>query len=272
MNDFAQLVEQARLYTLQWLPADVALSVVPTALVMLVLGIGVAVLGAKLARFTITSVFILAGAGAGFLFSHAYQFPPTICTLTAALFVGLIGHLAFRFWVGLGLSVVLAGLVVGGFSYARLSPHVSAFEQQGLKVSDGTETLPLAGESKAEATMSPQQWWPKFIAFVQQRDADAERVGSALAALALMTGLLIGLVAARLALIVSTSALGTFLVLGGSGALCAHFGSVDYRLGSRYPVVVGIALGAFFATSLFLQTWMTRRPKKEASDKEDSDS
>ena len=272
MNNFAQLVEQARLYTLQWLPADVALSVVPTALVMLVLGIGVAVLGAKLARFTITSVFILAGAGTGYLFSHAYQFPPLICMLTAALFVGLIGHLAFRFWVGLGLSVVLAGLVVGGFSYARLAPHVTTFEQQVVKVSDGQGALPLAGESKADSVMAPRQWFSRFTAFVQERDADAERVGSALAALALMTGLLIGLVAARLALIVSTSALGTFLALGGTGALFSHFGSADYRLGSSHPVVVGLAVGAFFATSLFLQTWMTRKPKKESSDKEDSDS
>lgn len=64
-EEIASILEQARLFVLQHAPADVLKEAVPFAIICLLAGIGLSVLGAKLARFGIACAFVLLGGYAG---------------------------------------------------------------------------------------------------------------------------------------------------------------------------------------------------------------
>jgi hypothetical protein len=81
--------------------------------------------------------------------------------------------------------------------------------------------------------------------------------------LALLSGLAIGLVAARWALILATSLVGTmFVVIGGAAVLAS---SVDHAFASlmQKPNLFGMVIGGFFITSLVLQSLLARPAKSE---------
>jgi len=113
MNEIETILEQARLFFVQHAPTDALRGAVPAALIFLVAGVGLSVLGAKLARFGITSAFVGLGGVLGFRFGQEMGFQPLICALVGAFLVGVIA-------VG-GRGRGGCFLIVG-FGHLRLSP------------------------------------------------------------------------------------------------------------------------------------------------------
>jgi hypothetical protein len=96
-----------------------------------------------------------------------------------------------------------------------------------------------------------------FWSYLSERDPRTARNAKGLVALSLLSGLAIGLVAARWALILST--------LGGATLLAS---SVDTAFASlmQKPALFGLVIGGFFLTSLVLQGLLARPAKSESSE------
>ena len=273
MNEIETILEQVRLFVVQHAPTDAMRGAVPAALIFLVAGVGLSVLGAKLARFGVTTAFVALGGVAGAGFARELDFHPLIGVLVGGLLIGIIAYQTFRLWVGLGAAVVFSSLVVGTFGYQRVVPYVAEFEQgvqhraivvplphgRGSDSSPITFAVPTAVEQQAYRDRTPRQWAEEFWAFVTQRDANVARNTKGLATVALLTGLCLGILAVRWALILSTSLVGTVLVTTAVATLLTHSVPESYQAFQHNPGLLGVGVGGFLVTSLILQTMLSRK-------------
>jgi len=263
MNGIETILEQARLFFVQHTPTGALGGAVPTALVFLVAGIGLSVLGAKLARLGITSAFVVLGGALGARFGQEMGFNPLICVLVGGLLIGVIAYQAFRLWVGVGAAVVFSSLVLGTFGYLRVVPYVEEFQagtQQPAIQSPIAFAVPTPLEQQANRDQTPHwPWAEEFWAFVTQRDANLAGKTKWLATLALLTGLCLGIMAVRWALILATSLVGTVLVTTAAATLLTHSVPESYQAFQNNPSLVGVGVGGFLVTSLILQTMLSRK-------------
>jgi hypothetical protein len=262
MNEIETILEQVRLFVVQHAPTDAMRGAVPAALIFLVAGVGLSVLGAKLARVGVTTAFVSLGGVAGAGFARELDFHPLIGVLVGGLLIGIIAYQTFRLWVGLGAAVVFSSLVVGTFGYQRVVPYVAEFEQgvQHPAVAGPiTFAVPTTIEQQAYRDRTPRQWAEEFWAFVTQRDANVARNTKGLATVALLTGLCLGILAVRWALILSTSLVGTVLVTTAVATLLTHSVPESYQAFQHNPGLLGVGVGGFLVTSLILQTMLSRK-------------
>ncbi|MEK6677111.1 MAG: hypothetical protein AABZ47_15840 [Planctomycetota bacterium] len=270
MNDLSTVFEQARLFANQHVPTQVWTMGIPLAIGTLLLGVGVSVLGAKLAKYGATLLFIVFGMALGHRFAALLNLPAILCVIIGAGMVGIIGYLTFRIWVGVLASVVIVGLALGVFGYNKVAPHLKDFEAQGvhgqvaLASTEGVQfSLPTPDEQRALLERKPEQWSKDFWSFVTARDATIQRNASAVSLVALITGLLFGLIATRATLVLSTSLLGTLCVASGLATLLSAWTPGIYQTVVSRPDMAGIGIGGFLVTSLVLQAILMRRAKKE---------
>jgi len=262
MNEIETILEQVRLFVVQHAPTDAMRGAVPAALIFLVAGVGLSVIGAKLARFGVTTAFVALGGVAGAGFARELDFHPLIGVLVGGLLIGIIAYQTFRLWVGLGAAVVFSSLVVGTFGYQRVVPYVAEFEQgvqHSVVAGPITFAVPTTLEQQAYRDRTPRQWAEEFWAFVTQRDANVARNTKGLATVALLTGLCLGIVAVRWALILSTSLVGTVLVTTAVATLLTHSVPESYQAFQHNPGLLGVGVGGFLVTSLILQTMLSRK-------------
>ncbi len=278
MSEIEILLENARLFVQQHAPSDALRGAVPAAMVMLVAGIALSVLGAKLAKFALTAGFVVLGGAAGSWFARTYGFHPIICVLGGALVIGIIGYQTFRLWVGVAAALVFSSFVLGTFSYKHVVPYVSQFEQRQTAAQTAPAeptiespiafALPTPAEAQAYRDRTPGDWWREFWAFVSEQNANVARNTKALALVALLTGLCLGILAARWALILATSLIGTALVTTAMATLVTKSVPASYQAFQNNPSLAGIGVGGFLVTSLFLQTMLSRKsPKGESASK-----
>src|SRR5262245_7580547 len=107
MDQVAAILEQLRLFVMQHPPEHMPTGAIPVAAMLLVAGILLSVLGAKFARFGLTSAFVVAGGVLGDRFAFAFDFPRVICVAIGAVLIGLIGFQTFRLWVGVAVAALL---------------------------------------------------------------------------------------------------------------------------------------------------------------------
>lgn len=262
MDQLTTLLENARQLAVQHAPGDVLANTVAAAAVCLIAGIGISVLGAKLSRVGLTVGWVIVGALGGAWVSRESGFPMPICVGAGAIMVGIIGYQTFRVWIGIGAALVITFAVLGAFGSQRVFPHVSEFERQyGMPTAstEGTFTIPTPEQQEAYLKRAPREWFQQFWGFVTQRDASLAPNGRALAVASLVTGLCIGLIAVRAALILSTSLIGTFLFTAGAGTLLGRVAPEQMNQAfNNHPTVIGLAVGAFLIGSIVLQTLLTR--------------
>jgi hypothetical protein len=260
------ILEQARLFVVQHAPANVLEGALPIGIVCLVCGIGLSVLGAKLGRFGITSAFALLGGLLGSYFARETGFPTLVCGLVGAMMVALIGYQTFRFWVGLLVAAVLSSVVLGVFGYQRVAPYWTEFEQVNPApaiAASGSFAVPSLEGQQAYRERSLQQWAGEFWAYATERDGGLERSGKTLALGAMVTGLFLGVLAVRWALILATALVGTALVTTAITTLLTHSVPGSYEAFQRNPALFGVGVGAFLVSSLILQTMLTRTAPRD---------
>ena len=270
MNELTTILEQARVFTVDHAPYQNLTEPIIAGLIFLVAGIGLSVLGAKLARFGMTAAFVVAGGLIGAQFGKWTGFPELLCALGGGMLIGIIGFQTFRLWVGVAAALVFASAVMGAFGYQRLTPHLVEFQQSTTVAATEGEVefaLPSPEDQQVYRDRNPRQWAEEFWTFLSERDARAALNTQAIAIVAMLTGLCMGLAAARWALIISTSLVGTSFVATGLATLLTHSVPDSYQAFQSNPSVVGIGLGGFLVTSLVLQTLLSR---KSTSDKSES--
>jgi hypothetical protein len=264
MSDISPVIEQARLFVDQHVQPEWLSQAVPLALICLVAGIGMSVLGTKMSRLAMGLGFVVLGGVAGAFFGREFVFPLPVCIVTGAVMIGAIGHLTYRLWVGVAAAVVLSSLALGAFGYQRILPHVPEFREEAMVGWSPVEgpvqfALPSPEQQQEYLAESPKRWAQNLWAHVTVRDAQVERHGKALALVALLTGLCLGVVAVRWALILTTSLVGTALVTTAAATLFAHATPESYQSFADHPGMVGVGVGGFLATSLIVQTLLTRQ-------------
>ncbi len=266
MTEVATLLDQLRQLYVQHAPTEMLSRGAWVGVIFLVAGVGLSVLGAKFARFGLTSAFVVAGGLGGQMFGEEVGFPPIVCVLIGAFLVGIIAFQTFRLWVGVGAAIVFSSMVMGTFGYHRLVPHVTSFQNDraAAVVSSPQEepvafALPTPADQQAYLDRTPKEWAQSFWAYLTEQDYNTARYSQGLAVLALLTGLSMGLLAVRWALILSTSLLGTSMVTTGLATLLTQSVPDSYQAFQNNPKLVGIGIGAFLATSLVLQTMLSRK-------------
>ena len=272
MSEITSILEQARLFVVQHAPSQTLTEPILAGLIFLVAGIGLSVLGARLARFGMTAAFVVLGGVVGMEFAKWTEFSGLVCTLCGGLLIGVIGFQTFRLWVAVAAALVFSSAVMGTFGYQHLAPHVVEFQEAQVVAvpDDGVPfAVPTPQDQEVYRDRSPRQWAREFWAFLSERDANAARNTKAVGIVALLTGLCLGLAVIRWALILSTSLVGTSFVATGLATLLTHSVPGAYQAFQDNPGLVGIGLGGFLVTSLVLQTMLTR---KLASDKTESKS
>ena len=259
MEHVTQVLQQIEALARQHTPPDVWSKGIPIALGVLLLGVGVAVLGAKLARPGVTCVFSLVGGYLGLTFATALGFHPAVCTLVGATAIGVIGHMTFRLWVGVAMAAVVCIVALGVFGYNRLAPHISEF-QQSLDLSAPVAfSVPTPDEQRTNREYAAATWASDFWTYVQSKDPNVQHNARAIATASILSGLLLGLLATRAATIVSTAFLGTAMIaLAITGLFSRLIPNFDGWMLSR-PMVSGALFGGFLVTSLVLQASLSRK-------------
>lgn len=270
MNEsIVAILEQARLFVEQHAPSDWLREAIPFGIICLTVGIGLSVLGAKLSRFGFAFAFSLLGAWVGVYCADQIGFSRPVFGFVGAGMLALIAFQTFRLWVGVMAALVFASTAVGIFGYQRVVPHVDDFRQTVVvsePVGAGSFGLPTPSQQQNYLHPSPQQWIADLWTFVTQRDASAAGTGRAIVIGSLLTGLCLGVVAVRWAMILSTAVLGTALITTASTTLLMSLSPSTYQALQQRPVVGGAAIGALLVASLVLQTMLTRQPKSESAE------
>ena len=270
MTEIASVLDQLRQLYVQHAPTEALSHGTWVGVIFLLLGVGLSVLGARFARFGLTSAFVVAGGFGGMVFAREVDFSPIVCVLIGAFLVGIIAYQTFRLWIGVGAAIVFSSVVMGTFGYHRLVPHVASFENDrtGVVVSSAPGepvafALPTPADQQAYLDRSPKEWAKSFWTYLTVQDYNTARHSQGLAVLALLTGLSMGLLAVRWALILSTLLLGTSMVTTGLATLMTQSVPDSYQAFQNNPKLVGIGIGAFLATSLVLQTMLSRRASSD---------
>jgi hypothetical protein len=260
-QEIIAILDHAKLLVQQHAPAELLTEAIPFGIVCLLAGIGISVFGAKLGRFAMTCGFVLLGGFVGSVFARETGFATSVCGLLGALMVGIIGYHTFRLWVGVLVAGVLSTVVLGVFSYQRVLPHVGAFEQAGMVAMAPGDvfTIPTPDQQQAYLQRTPKEWVSELWSFVTANDESAQRNGRALGLGAMVTGLCLGVLAVRWAMIISTALVGTALVTTSLATLMTHSVPGSYEAFGRNPNLVGVGMGAFLVSSLILQTLLTRK-------------
>ncbi len=266
MDQIALILDQLRLFSIQHAPGGIPTGAIPVAIIFLVAGVGLSVLGARFARFGLTSAFVLAGGVLGDQFAHAFDFPRIVCVAVGAVLIGLIGFQTFRLWVGVAVAVLVSTLVVSGFGANRVLPHLADYTKTsefnfGVPAPLGeTEfSIPTRDEQTAYVERDPRTWFSNFWSFLTERDPNVARNTQALAILTALGGLCLGLMAVRPSLIISTSLIGTAMVAAGVGTLLSSSVPSAHAAVQNSPRLIGLGVAAFLATSLLLQTMLMRK-------------
>lgn len=277
MDELANILDQTRQYAVgqleggssEWLTNQFV-----AGIATLLLGIGLSVFGAKFARAGLTTAFVVLGGSLGMWFSDLTGFAPLICVLTGGLLVGVIGFQTFKLWIGVGAAIVFSSIAMGAFGYNQLLPHVVEYQKTASLVEQTPEgtthfTVPSLTEQNDYRIRDPRIWARDFWTFLTDRDLSAANNARALGIVALLTGLCMGLIAVRWALILATSLVGTSMVTTGLATLMTHSVPDTYQAFNKSPVMVGVAVGGFLLTSLVLQTLLSRKGSSDKAESKD---
>ena len=266
MTDLTPIFEHVRDFAVQNVPLEFQERTVAIAAIFLVGGIGLSVLGAKLAKPAMTTVLGLLGALGGVVFARNTGIHEAIGGLVGAVMLGTVSHLTFRLWVGVASALVFSTLALGAFSYQEVVPRAIEFLEAPV---EGQQMMTLLSPEQQEAYIHPdfKERARDFWAYATQKDdrlpINSQLVGFGAAAL----GLFLGVIAVRWMLILATSIMGTGLVTTAVATTVAHYSPGSEQTFLNHSGVMGMGVGAFLVSSLILQTLLTRKAPESGQGK-----
>lgn len=276
MSGQYQFLDQARAFLQHYVPDTVAVpAAYGSAGLMVVLGLGLAVLGAKLARFSLTLAFAGAGAIVGAAVSDLLHISTPICAVAGGVVLGIVGLALHRLWVGLAAAVMFGSLAAGVVGYQGAWPHLMRYEAPPPIVAT-TPGQPREAYTDAELLSDLKaggadldQWWQGdfrrwrdgFRSYVSENEPGFEKRAGLITAGGALFGLLFGLIAARAAAVVMTSFLGTVMMLSGAGVLVMQLQPELYLGARNHPQFMTGVAGTILLGSLILQGLLSRANK-----------
>jgi len=264
MNEIAAILDQLRQLLEDSGRTDLLTKSVPIAIVSLVAGIGISVLGAKLARPGMTLALALIGAVLGASFASEAGFPAPLGSIVAAAMFAAIAHHTFPMWVGVATAAVFSSVALGTFGQQRVLPHYSEFREIDWSEAAGSVqfAVPTPQQQEVYLSRTPKEYIQDFWTFATQKDASVAHDGKLLGIGAAVAGLFLGVIALRWMLILSTSLVGTALVITGVATVFSACVPGSYEA-LNHPAAMGMCAGGFMVTSLIVQTLLTRKAPSE---------
>jgi hypothetical protein len=266
MDQLTAVLDQLLRFTVQHAPDRIPTGALPVALLLLGVGVALSVVGAKFARFGLTTAFVVLGGLLGNQYAINFEFNRPISVAVGAALIGLIGFQTFRLWVGVAVAGLLSAIVLGGFSVRGMLPHLTEYVDtsapifsQPVASGEPEFMIPSPELQAAYTNRDPGVWFSDFWKFLTEHDPKIARNTQALAILTALGGLCLGLIAVRPSLIAATSLAGTGMVVAGIGTLMASSVPSAYASVQSNPRIIGLAILAFLAASLVLQTLLMRK-------------
>ncbi len=268
MDGVGQFFEHARTLVEHHAPQDMTVPVLTSIAACLVsVGLGVSVLGARLARGSLTLGLCLAGIASGFAVSVSTGMPQAVAVPLGGLVFGVLGFVLHRLWVGLAAGTALILVLSGTYGVHSLSPQVEAYRQSaGPMPAAFSEGLTFADAGPDAEYIAPEfkQWVGGLWDNVRGNERRSLRKLALINGCLGLFGLILGLLAVRLTLVTMTSLVGTGMILAGAVPLIQTWQPDLYQTGIEHPEAVGISCGVFLLASFVLQFLLTRPDKKAA--------
>lgn len=269
MNAASEYLERVRLLVEQHAPQDVALPMMAMgAVAFIVMGLGMSVLGAKLARISLTFSLAIAGLAGGVYLTRFVDVPIGLAGLLGAGVFGVLGFVLHRLWVGVATGMMFMVVLNSTYGANTLGPQFEAFQlSHGAMPSLLVEKPLPSNESIRVAGVNPVfgEWVGGFWEFARARDESGVHKLALMTACAGTLGLVLGLLAVRFTLVTVTSLVGTLLISSGAVTLVQQWQPDLYQAGLAHPQAIGVACASFLLGSLVLQTLLTRPDKPAAA-------
>jgi hypothetical protein len=268
MDRFAEFLKPLTELARQHVPTDAVPPWWFAAAVMLVFGVAVCVLGAKLARWFISVCFAAAGMAAGVKISAVTDISsPGPAALVGGLVVGGIGYMLHRLWVGV-LAGCFAGLLVfGTYSSQKITPHLIEFNNSyQLRTIEDFHVGAADGQAPKVDWDHLREYLHEFGDYLEVSEPSALSWGGLSALGAAVVGFMLGAIFCRLTLILFTATFGALSVACGVALLGQGFGIDVYETCKLRPEISAAAVASFFLVSVGLQYHLTRaESRKRAS-------
>jgi hypothetical protein len=255
-------------------------AVTAVAVVLVVVGLVLAVLGAKLARGMLTFGFVIAGIGVGAAVGGRFDAPLAVSGLLGATTCGLLGFVMYRLWVGVLTGVVLVMILSSTYGAKTMAPDWKAYvDRRGdapalsapggvgggsVTVSSGAGEMFTTPDPETQARfLNPEfsDWLRGFWDFTSTNDPGKVRKLMLISGCLALFGLISGLLAVRFTLVTITSIVGTTMLLSGATVLIQQVLPDLYSAFMDHPQAVAMSGGTFLLGSLVLQSLLTRPHK-----------
>jgi len=267
MDQLAHYAEQLSEIIRQHIPGNLMPGTLPAAaIVILVFGVGISVLGAKLARWLITVAFAVGGLIGGMKLGGFADLSPIATAMIGAAAFGAVGFVMHRLWVGMFTGLFLASVAFGVLSTQMVLPHLDGFAEQqraariAMVQTEVTEFEPgQVGDAVHASSERLVDVGKSFTNYVMERQPSLRKYGVITVIAFGAFGLLLGMFLCRLTLILFTAAFGTSLIATGMAMLGKDVHVDMLQLCQDRPEMSALALVAFFLFSVVLQTMLTRR-------------
>ncbi len=275
MNALQHAIDHVRSLANHHLPVDATVSVsIVVPAVLLIVGLIMAVLGAKLVRPILTLGFAGLGCAIGVWCGQAWALPMGITSTVGTVVLGIAGFLLLRLWVGLAacifFSVVSAGLFGSPTVLSHLDSYAIAAPEALVNAGDVTD-VGSAGSLRA-IRVNPEfrTWATGFWNDVQIKHASFGRHLGLITIAAGIFGLLLGLMAVRFTTVLLTTLIGTSLLTSSATALSFQIHPTLYQGIVEHPQMFAAAAGSFVICSFVLQALLTRSDKSGSPKKSKS--
>lgn len=244
--------------------------------ILLVLGVILALWGSRLLRLFYVLTFIVVGGALGVKVARMANVDPLIGLVIGAGIIGLIGHLLYRWWVGMTAACCAALLLLTWAASRNSEALIAALqeyhEQQQVIVAapppaqpPGNPDSPAGPTSVVtQATWALRTYVLDAFSYFRQTRHNAVTKVVIVAVLAWFTGLGMGLALPRFTTILGTACVGVALIGLGLGVLLTTYSpaTLDSMAGREKYVAVGS--GVLILISLLVQA-RHRRPAPQAT-------
>ncbi len=244
------------------LPLDKLPDPVIVGVGMATTGLVLSLWGARLIRPLLTLAFLCAGAWVGTLLAHRVGVSPIAGVIVAAVVCCVIGYTLYRLWVGAVVAAVLMVVTLSIYAHSRVLPHWIEFSRTSGTAGRSTVdefAIPPPEQQQQTNQGDARALVGEFVEYLEAREPTARRDIIVIAIGAAAAGVLLGIVAGRLATVLWSSLVGVCLMAGGVMILLAHWRPEWLDLASKHPSKVGASLLVAWVLAMVRQMTGFRR-------------
>lgn len=223
------------------------------AAVALPVGFALAMWGARLLRTIFVLAFIVIGAAIGIQIARGRGVDVLFGLFIGAGFAALVGHLLFRWWVGV-VSGCVAMLILVMVQAPQINTTIGSAVTRltDYQTGVGTGVFELRPENEAPVRDSGA-YLGSLWAFLLENDRDLLYRAGFMLGLSALLGLAFGILLPRLTMIVGTSLVGTVVLVTGLSVLLSSLWPAAWAVATANPSWCLGAIGVFLVGSMLHQ-------------------